>query len=71
MSKKLFKSLEEITAACKDETGKYLAIPLLEQVQLIDNEIYGYVGKFCNQYGMEVDETITSHILAKLTKQFN
>lgn len=64
MKDKLFGSLKEITASCLDKDGNYIAIPVLDGVHFINDEMYAYITKFCDASGNEVD-TITASLIAK------
>lgn len=69
MKDELFGSLEEITAACKDKDGNYIAIPVLDNVRYIDDVIYANVTKFCDGYGNEVETITTRLIVERLQSQ--
>lgn len=71
MKENLFEKLSTIMEACKDENGKTLAIPLLKEIRIINNELFASVDKFCDQFGIEVDSETTRLITEKFNSQVN
>jgi hypothetical protein len=71
MTEKIFGTLNAITAACQDEKGNYIGIPLMGKIKLIDGELYTYVDRFFDGFGNEVDIETTNFIIKKFHSQIN
>ncbi|RUL56499.1 hypothetical protein [Lysinibacillus antri] len=71
MKEKLFVKLSLVTSACQDEDGNHLAIPLIDTIKFVDNDLYAEVISFHDDFGMKVDEITTNLILDKIYAHIN